>query len=246
MGIACLLSVALLSPLSLGAADDQAKKEAPAPLLGGWKLTAVEVDGKPMELPNISFWWVIKSDKVFYGGKELAKLTTDTTTTPKCFDLALTNPDRVYEGVYSIEDDTLKICVNTQAEGVKERPTDFATEGKTGRRLFTFKRDKERKVEDLEGLAGFVGLQLQFQKEGKGILVAAVLEDSPAKKAGLMKDDVLLKVGDQEVSNLSGTVNLIQQTKPGSELTLRIKRGEKEQDVTVQVGVIPFFPLTLN
>jgi uncharacterized protein (TIGR03067 family) len=244
MGIACLFVVALLAPRALGAADEKPKKEAPEPLQGGWKLTALEADGMAMELSNISFWLVIKGDKVFYGGKELAKLSADATTTPKCFDLTLTNPDRVFEGVYAIEDDTLKICVNTQTEGVKERPTDFATEGKTGRKLLTFKRDKDRKADDIEGLAGFVGLQLR--KDETRIVIGAALDDSPAKKAGLMKDDVLLKVGDQEATTLQGTVKVIQQIKPGTELTLRIKRGEKEQDVTVKVGVIPFFPLTLN
>ena len=106
-----------------------------------------------------------------------------------------------------------------------------------------FKRDKERKQDDLEGLAGFVGVGLQKKEDSKGLIITVVLEDSPAKKAGLMKDDVLLKVGDQEANDLKGTVSLVRQAKPGTELALRIKRGDKEKDVTVKVGVAPFFLL---
>jgi uncharacterized protein (TIGR03067 family) len=242
-GITCLLFLALPALLPVRAADDQPKKDATAALQGGWKFTTLEMDGKPVELGEFSYWWVIKGDKVFYGGKELAKLTADTTTTPKCLDLAFRNPDRVYEAVYSIEDDTLKICINRQTEGVKERPNSFSTEGKSEWRVLVFKRDKERKQDDLEGLGGFVGMQLRIPKESKAILIADVLEDSPAKKAGLMKDDVLLKIGDQEITTLRETVNLCRLAKPGSELTLRIKRGDKEKDVTVKVGVAPFFLL---
>ena len=129
--VICLLLLALPALLPVRAADDTPKKDAPAALQGGWKFTSLENDGKTAELPGVSFWWVIKGDKVYYGGKELAKLTADATTTPKCLDLAFRNPDRVYEAVYSIEDDTLKICVNRQTEGVKERPNSFSTEGKS-------------------------------------------------------------------------------------------------------------------
>ena len=38
--------------------------------------------------------------------------------------------------------------------------------------------------------------------EGKGVLVSAVADDSPAQKAGLQKNDVLLSVGDQEITSI--------------------------------------------
>jgi uncharacterized protein (TIGR03067 family) len=226
------------------AVENPGKKAPPVALQGGWKVTDLEIDGKPNELPaGASFWVVIKGDKLFYGGEELAKLTCDTTTTPPCIDLAFRKPDRVYEAVYSVEDDTLKLCVNHLTEGVRERPSGFSTEGKADWRLLVLKRDKERTIEDLEGLAGFVGVAIMFQEESKELLVKDVIAGSPAKKGDLQKDDLILKIGGQEPTDLLDSVKTIRNAKPGGELLFRIKRGGKEIDLKVKVGVAPFFLL---
>src|SRR5262249_15115681 len=154
-------------------------------------------------------------------------------------DLAFRNPERVCEGIYSVDGDTLKLCVNRQSEGVKERPNVFSTEGKPEWRLLVLKRDKDRKADDLDGLGGFVGMQLGTADEGKKVVIQATLDNSPAKKADLKKDDILLQVTGQDVTGLRACVRMIQGVKPGSELVLRVKRGNKEHDVKVKVGVVP-------
>ena len=55
-----------------------------------------------------------------------------------------------------------------------------------------------------------------------------MIDNSPAKQAGLRKDDVLIALGGQPVTDLKAVVMLCRQTRPGSELTFRIKRGDKE------------------
>jgi uncharacterized protein (TIGR03067 family) len=241
--IACLLLVVLALIAPAWAADGEGKKDQLAGLQGSWKVTSLEVNGKPSELPNISFWLVVKGDKVFYGGQELAKLTAEPDATPPGIDLAFRNPERVLEGVYAVDGDTLKLCVNRQTEGVKERPNVFSTEGKPEWRLLVLKRDKDRKADDLDGLGGFVGLQLRAEDEGKKVVIQDFVNNSPAKKSDLKKDDVIVKVAGQDVTDLRGCVRMVQSAKPGSELTLRVKRGDKELDVTVKVGVLPFFLL---
>jgi uncharacterized protein (TIGR03067 family) len=233
----------LVPPL---AADDKDKKEEPAALQGTWKLTTVEADGKAtgvLTANNLSIWWIIKGDKVYYGGQELAKLKADATTKPQCLDLTFSKPDRAYEAVYTVEKDTLKICVNKITEGTKERPSGFDTEGKADWRLFVFQRDKDRKADDLEGLGGFAGLQIMKDSDTNAVVVGGTIEGSPAMKAGLKKDDVLVKVGDQAATDLPSVIKAVRQVKAGGDLTLRIKRGNKEEDVKVKVGVVPFFLL---
>jgi uncharacterized protein (TIGR03067 family) len=236
-----LAPVVLVAPSRT--AGDPAGQEGLTALQGTWKVTALEADGKPTDLPDVSFWWFIQGDKVRYGGQELARLTVDTKSQPKSIDLKFNNPERAYEGIYSVEDDTLRICVNRATEGVKERPGVFSTQGKAEWRLLVFKRDKERKGDDIAGLGGFVGLTIQASEEGKSLLIIGVLKDSPAMKAGLKKDDALVKVGEMEATDLRSVVTRIRQAKPGSELTVRIKRGDKEQAVTIRVGIVPFFLL---
>ena len=71
------------------------------------------------------------------------------------------------------------------------------------------------------------------------MIIAEVLDGTPAKKAGLMKDDVLLAVGGAGVSRIRQAVEAMRGAKPGEELSLRIRRTGKEQEVKVKVGVLP-------
>ena len=216
-------------------ADDRAAKELAA-LAGTWKLESLEAGGMDRELPEHPRW-VIKGAKVLYGGDELAGLTLDPTTTPRSIDLAFRDPERVYEGIYAVEGDTLKICLNHQADGVKERPQGFATEGKAGWRLLVFQRDKG---DPTEGLHGYIGVAIGIVPDKTEYVIKEVIAKSPAEKAGLKKDDILLRVAGQEAPDLRSAVNLIRQWKPGADLTLRIRHDGKEQDLTVKPGVFPF------
>src|SRR5947209_170764 len=104
--IACLLVV---SAVALGASPPvcAGAKEELAAWQGTWKLVSLEVDGETPDLPQPA-QWVIKGDKVLYGGTPLAVLSLDTATTPKSVDLRFLTPEKVYEGVYSLSEDTLK------------------------------------------------------------------------------------------------------------------------------------------
>jgi uncharacterized protein (TIGR03067 family) len=235
--IACLLLPVL--SLAAPANEDRPKKELAA-LQGTWRLAATEKDGKTRDVSDQPLEWVIKGNKVLWGGEDLAELTVDGATTPWSIDVTFLDPRKVNEGVCSVEGDTLKICINGQAEGVKERPVGFATEGKPGLQLLTLKRVKPGDEIGKAGLPGYVGVALRTTEEPKQVVVADVLEGSPARKAGLKKDDVILMVGGAEATDLRTVVDLCRQSKPGSKLTLRIKRDGKEQDVAMVVGVLPF------
>jgi uncharacterized protein (TIGR03067 family) len=235
------LLVALLSLAADDPAGDRAKKELAA-LQGSWELISFEAQGEPEDFADRAPRWVIKSDKVFYGGDELAALTIDPSTNPKCLDLGFLKPKKVYEAVYRLDGDTLKICLNRQTEGVKERPTEFATKGKTDFRLMTFRRAKPGEVDKL-GLGGFVGVQLRIDRKNEAIGIADVIEGSPAKKAGLKKDDVLIQVAGMQPTGLRSVVDTIRKARPGSEIALRVRRGDKEREISVKVGVVPFYLL---
>jgi uncharacterized protein (TIGR03067 family) len=238
--IACVFLVPILSLAALPPDDAPAKKDL-APLQGVWKLVWFGQDGDSGDAPPPVKRWVIKGDKVHYGGEELATLTIDATTTPPTIDLAFLNPKKVLEGIYKLEKDTLTLCVNRQTDGAKERPLQFSTEGKPDLRLLVFARDKDAK--GTEDLAGYIGISIQVDRKRKQVLIGNTQPGSPARKAGLKKGDILLKVGSQEVTELREVIDLVQQTKPGSKITLRIKRDGTEQDVTLKAGMLPFFLL---
>lgn len=72
-----------------------------------------------------------------------------------------------------------------------------------------------------------------------GAVIATVQSGSPADKAGLQKNDVILKIDGQDVRGESGFPSLLLRHKPGDTITLTILRGSKQQDVQVTLAQAP-------
>jgi len=73
-------------------------------------------------------------------------------------------------------------------------------------------------------------------KEGFGLVVAEVLPDSPAAKAGLQKYDVVTKFNDQQLVDPSQFSILVRGAGKDSDATLTILRQAREQTVPVKIG----------
>ncbi|HEV3203833.1 MAG TPA: TIGR03067 domain-containing protein [Gemmataceae bacterium] len=230
-----------LFPIFVCCAGDEAKaKKELAELQGSWALTSVEREGKAEDLSNRYPPWVIKGNKVFYGGEEVALLAVDPTTKPKCIDISFPPAKNPYEGIFLLEENSLKICINKETEGPKQRPGKFSTMEKPDWRLLQFKRGKEGEWADFKGTNGFIGMAVRLDQDKGEIIINEIFDNSPAKKSGLEKDDTILKAGDAQATDLVAVVQAIRQTKPGSDLTMKIKRKGKEMEVKVKVGIVPF------
>jgi uncharacterized protein (TIGR03067 family) len=239
-GISVLSAVVCLATLSgAGRADDPAAK-GPTELQGCWKLVSVETDGKTSDpVGGGQPRWVVRGDTVYYGGEAIIRLTADASTTPRIIDLKFRDPDRVYEGIYAVEKDTLKVCLNSRADA-KDRPGDFSTKDRADRRLLVFEREKAAPENPAEGATAYAGVQLRADAETKAVVVDTPIKGSPAEKAGLKKGDVILKVAAIEVADLEATVKAVRQARPGDKLEFQIRRDGKEMAVAVTVGVFPF------
>lgn len=235
----CLALVVLLGGVVTAAESPQ---EA-APLDGVWKLTSVLGSGAENLLPPVEYRWHVQGDKVHYGGTLLVTLKLDAKTKPASLDLAFARPARTLEGILERKGDTLTLCVNRRSDGVKTRPQEFSAKGNDDFRLLTFTRVGGEKPDPLEGLAGFVGVQIRAHEDSKEIAIDGTLKDSPAEKAGLKKGDVLVQVNGGEVKSLQAVVTAVRGVKPGATLTLRVRRDGKELDVPIKAAVLPFFVL---
>ena len=84
----------------------------------------------------------------------------------------------------------------------------------------------------IRGQLGFVG---QEQRGVPGIMVSAVASGSPADKAGLRRDDIILAIDGVQLESASKTLDLIAETEPGTSLELNISRGGENLMITATV-----------
>lgn len=98
---------------------------------------------------------------------------------------------------------------------------------------------------------GFLGLQVvnpaeSAQAQGlgpaagrePGALVVEVLPESPAMKAGIHPEDVIVGLGDQPINGWEDLVWALHGLKPGDTVSVRILRGDRKLTIPVTVGTL--------
>ena len=91
---------------------------------------------------------------------------------------------------------------------------------------------------------GYLGVSIEkLGKEGKqehnvthGVLILDVVSKSPAEKAGLKEDDIILFFGKDKIRTPDDLVEAVRNTEPGTEVTLKIVRDGKEKTISASIG----------
>ncbi len=73
-------------------------------------------------------------------------------------------------------------------------------------------------------------------RDARGVAITQVIKDSPAEKAGLRKDDVIVRFEDDSVTSVRKLNRLVSEVAPDQTVKLRISRGGGEQEVAVTIG----------
>ncbi len=97
---------------------------------------------------------------------------------------------------------------------------------------------------DTSGELSGVGIQLTKDEEKDQLIVVSPIEDSPAYEAGILAQDVIVKIDGKSTKGMSleDAVKLIR-GKVGTKVTLTIKRGTKETDYTLARARIELHPV---
>lgn len=75
------------------------------------------------------------------------------------------------------------------------------------------------------------------QKEG--VIIAGIVKDGPADKAGLKVGDILLKLDDKNITDTTQMLNQIAAYAPGERKSVKLLRDGKPETVTIEIGVRP-------
>lgn len=88
----------------------------------------------------------------------------------------------------------------------------------------------------IKGFGAAIGVRMDDRpasKEGAGVRIIGIAEDSPAAAAGLQAGDVMLELAGEKVHEHRRVNEIISKRQPGEELEVKVKRGGK--DVSLQV-----------
>ncbi len=138
------------------------------------------------------------------------------------------------------------VGINTAIVGPSFQGIGFAIPSDIARDVFD-RLKKDGKVSrgwlgvGLQALTPELARQLQVRDTG-GALVTEVLPDSPAEKARLLKDDVIVEWNRQKVTEPTALSLLVAQTKPRTKVKVTVKRLGKNLSLQVEVGERPNIP----
>jgi len=76
-------------------------------------------------------------------------------------------------------------------------------------------------------------------KNNNGVLITGVEKNSPAEKAGLNENDIILEFNGKEVKNSDELINLIRKEKPGENVKLLILRDKNKKSFTITLEEKP-------
>lgn len=73
----------------------------------------------------------------------------------------------------------------------------------------------------------------------QGVLIVAVVANSPAEAAGLQIGDVILAIDDLSVMNFESVQRIVEETAIGDSLELKLARGDEQLTLEVRPGPLP-------
>ena len=84
----------------------------------------------------------------------------------------------------------------------------------------------------------FIGVQGQLENDDQidGAALGRVYPNTPAAQAGLREGDVVIEIEGRKVGTFGDLAAIVGESKPGDELSFKVRRGGRELDVQLTVG----------
>ncbi len=120
-----------------------------------------------------------------------------------------------YEGMYHVYNVVLQMIYSVNKK--KELP-------------FTATKNEETGV---KGFKVTLGIMPDYIFDGTGLRVDGVNDGKPGAAAGMLKGDIIIKMGEYTISNIQDYMKALGMFKKGDIIVVRIRRGSEEKDLNV-------------
>ncbi len=77
---------------------------------------------------------------------------------------------------------------------------------------------------------------LKLDEGFKGVIIADVISDGPAAKAGIEQGDIIIRYDGKRIENVNQLRNIVAATDPGAYVNITVLRENKELEITAKVG----------
>ncbi|MEO5330954.1 MAG: PDZ domain-containing protein [Magnetococcus sp. YQC-5] len=98
-------------------------------------------------------------------------------------------------------------------------------------------------IQPTHAAGGWLGVH---PEQPRGVQVGDIIKDSPADKSGLLRGDIILRLNDHELFNVSQFSMEIYRLNPGSEVTLSVQRNGEIKEIKAKLdngaGHVQAFP----
>ena len=119
------------------------------------------------------------------------------------------------------------------------QPMEFVIdrEGKTITSTLTPRMQVQKDILGGEARVGLIGIRAPDLDKLLKPVIGAVLDDTPAAKAGFKSDDAIRSINGRETANLGDVLTIVNESKPGDVLAIEVERATARE--TMSVTVLP-------
>ncbi|NDA61310.1 MAG: PDZ domain-containing protein [Chitinophagia bacterium] len=101
-------------------------------------------------------------------------------------------------------------------------------------RIQIFPPNRDMDMDMLPGVRRLqLGVSIQEVESAKGVIITAITENSPAARAGLKKDDIILSANGNPIADVNDVRKLLGNSKEGDKWKIEYERGGKKSSTEV-------------
>ncbi|MDE2998221.1 MAG: S1C family serine protease [Gemmatimonadota bacterium] len=103
-------------------------------------------------------------------------------------------------------------------------------------------RIAQRLLSGSQTVYGWLGVTGEYDADYHGVRVDSIAPNGPAASSGIVQGDLIISFQEQQIQSAEHLQSLVLSTTPGTEVRMKIKRGEQPDTPRVEVGKLTVEP----